>query len=281
MELAEVKAGVFTVSPMLGGIRMEGNQPVEKDGMAYSLGIDYNLTEGFGLETVLAVGVGGYNLSSNHEFMANYCGGLLYYFANNPAFRAVARHLMALEGKTQHNLLYTVGFLFQLAAATPAPAAVATLDSDGDGVPDYLDQCPDTPLGVPVDETGCPLTLTLRINFAFDSAVIGPEYRSELDRAAAFVRENDDVPFILISGHTDSRGSTAYNQRLSEWRAAAVRQALIADYGMDSSKLISRGYGAKPAGRRQRHGGRPLHEPACRTVVLRGTARISPLLHPV
>ncbi len=338
--LAEVKAGVFTVSPMLGGIRMEGNQAVEKDSPAYSLGIGYNLTEHFGLETVLAgssldkkgsggstslvtyrldglyrflpqnrlvpylaAGVGGYNLSSNHELMANYGGGLLYYFANNVAFRADARHLMAIEGKTQHNLLYTAGFLFQLAGATPPPVAAAPpdsdgdgepdhldrcpgtpagvavdrhgcpidsdgdgvpdyldacpdtpagvavdgrgcpIDSDGDGVPDYLDQCPDTPLGVPVDETGCPLTLTLYINFAFDSDVIGAEYRSELDKAAAFVRANEDVPFIVISGHTDSRGSAAYNLRLSERRAAAVRQALIDDYGLDRAKLIARGYG--------------------------------------
>ena len=32
----------------------------------------------------------------------------------------------------------------------------ARLDTDGDGVPDYLDECPDTPKGVEVDEHGCP-----------------------------------------------------------------------------------------------------------------------------
>jgi OOP family OmpA-OmpF porin len=41
---------------------------------------------------------------------------------------------------------------------TPAPApATAVIDSDGDGVPDYLDKCPDTPKGVKVDKDGCPL----------------------------------------------------------------------------------------------------------------------------
>lgn len=52
--LAELKTGVVTVSPMLGGVRMEGDQPVDEDGLAYSLGLGYNLTKEFGLEAVLA-----------------------------------------------------------------------------------------------------------------------------------------------------------------------------------------------------------------------------------
>lgn len=346
--MAGPKAGIVTVSPMLGGVRMEGDQPVDKDGMAYSLGVGYNLTEQFGLEAVLAgsnldekgsddsvslltyrldalyrflpdnklvpylaAGLGSYNLDGDHDFMTNYGGGLLYYFVDNVAFRADVRHLMALDGSNrEHNLLYTAGFLFQFAGApapvaapapapvvqapldsdgdgvpdnldqcpgTPAgvavdskgcpldsdgdgvpdyldkcpgtPAGVAVdskgcpLDSDGDGVPDYLDKCPDTPAGLIVDATGCPLSLTLNINFAFDSSVISPEFKPELDKAAAFVHANKDVPYILLSGHTDSRGSEEYNQKLSERRAVAVRNALINDYGLDGSKLIARGYG--------------------------------------
>ena len=117
------------------------------------------------------------------------------------------------------------------------------LDGDGDGVADDIDQCPNTPEGIVVDEKGCELKLTLRINFDFDKAVIKPEFKSELDKAAEFVRENSQAPYILIAGNTDSMGNEEYNQNLSEQRAEAVRQALIRDYGLDGSKLKAVGYG--------------------------------------
>lgn len=117
------------------------------------------------------------------------------------------------------------------------------LDSDGDGVADDIDQCPNTPEGIVVDDKGCELKLTLHINFGFDQTAIDPEFKSELDKAAAFVRENEQAPYILLAGHTDSIGNEDYNQRLSVQRAEAVRQALIKDYGLDADKLVARGYG--------------------------------------
>jgi OOP family OmpA-OmpF porin len=127
-------------------------------------------------------------------------------------------------------------------APTPAPAPVVK-DSDGDGVPDQLDKCPGTPKGVIVDDKGCELKLTLRINFDTSKAEIKPDFKGELEKAAAFVRENNNVPFILLAGHTDSQGTDEYNQKLSEQRAEAVRQALIKDYGLDANKLKAKGYG--------------------------------------
>jgi OOP family OmpA-OmpF porin len=145
-------------------------------------------------------------------------------------------------------------------AGAPVDAKGCPLDSDGDGVYDYLDQCPDTPKGMSVDEKGCSLKLTLRINFDFDQAVIKPEFKPELDKAAAFVRANSDVPYILLAGHTDSKGNDAYNQRLSERRAQAVRQALIDDYDLDPAKLTARGYGeAQPVADNDTEEGRYLN----------------------
>ena len=129
-------------------------------------------------------------------------------------------------------------------APAPAPVPVPVIkDSDGDGVPDNLDKCPGTPKGMMVDADGCELKLTLRIKFDSDKADIKPEFKGELEKAAAFVRENHDVPYILLAGHTDSQGKDEYNQKLSERRAEAVRQALIKDYGLDPNKLKARGYG--------------------------------------
>jgi OOP family OmpA-OmpF porin len=116
-------------------------------------------------------------------------------------------------------------------------------DSDGDGVPDDLDKCPGTPKGVLVDESGCELKLTLHVNFDFNKAEIKPEYEPEMERAARFIREHANVPFLLIAGHSDSVGKDAYNQELSEKRAAAVKQHLVEHHGISADKLKSRGYG--------------------------------------
>jgi OOP family OmpA-OmpF porin len=125
----------------------------------------------------------------------------------------------------------------------PVDKVGCPLDSDGDGVFDYLDKCPGTPKGILVDETGCELKLTLHINFDFDKADIKPEFRPELDKAAAFIREHANVPYILLAGHTDSKGDDDYNLKLSERRAQAVRQYLIDNYGIDGARLKARGYG--------------------------------------
>lgn len=62
-----------------------------------------------------------------------------------------------------------------------------------------------------------------------------------VDKLAAFLTEYPDRK-ALIEGFTDSTGSVEYNQRLSERRAEAVRNALMAK-GVDSSRLMTRGYG--------------------------------------
>jgi OOP family OmpA-OmpF porin len=135
-------------------------------------------------------------------------------------------------------------FLTDKRAPAPAPApAPVVKDSDGDGVPDHLDKCPGTPKGRIVDADGCELKLTLLINFDFDKSDIKPEFKPELDKAAEFIRMNSNVPYILLAGHTDNIGEDDYNQKLSERRATAVRQALINDYGIDGGKLVARGYG--------------------------------------
>ncbi len=128
--------------------------------------------------------------------------------------------------------------------AKPAPvAAVAPRDSDGDGVIDARDKCPDTPRGELVDEDGCTLKLTLHINFDFDKAEIKPEFEPDLKKAAEFISEHKDVPYILIEGHTDSIGDAAYNQQLSARRAEAVKHYLIENYQINPQRLVTRGRG--------------------------------------
>ena len=121
--------------------------------------------------------------------------------------------------------------------APPAPPA----DSDGDGVVDTADKCPGTPAGVKVDKVGCPLEQTLKLLFDFDSAELRPESINELERLVKFM---GDVPFAtaLIEGHTDSKGSDAYNLKLSDRRAKAVYDYL-SSRGVDPARVSSIGKG--------------------------------------
>ena len=119
------------------------------------------------------------------------------------------------------------------------------LDSDGDGVPDYLDKCPDTPKGTKVDAVGCPIpvaaTFDLTVEFAFNSAEINDLSFRELRKAMTFMRENPNTNAV-VEGNTDSIGTDAYNMKLSERRAAAVKDVLVKS-GIDASRLTTVGYG--------------------------------------
>ena len=123
-------------------------------------------------------------------------------------------------------------------------------DSDGDGVFDYLDKCPDTRRGVPVDKVGCPLpekiSISLLIEFDTDKADIRPRYHDEIARVGDFMKKYPETTAV-IEGHTDNVGGKAYNERLSQRRADAVRKYLIDKFGIAASRLTAKGYGfAKP-----------------------------------
>ncbi len=121
-------------------------------------------------------------------------------------------------------------------------------DSDGDTVPDYLDKCADTPAGREVDAEGCPkpilepVTMELRVEFDFDKSIIKPIYREHLQQVADFLNAYPDTA-AEIEGHTDKEGTAAYNLKLSQRRAEAVRQYLIDNFKIAPERLTARGYG--------------------------------------
>lgn len=127
-----------------------------------------------------------------------------------------------------------------------APAVV--LDSDGDGVPDDRDLCPNTPAGARVDANGCVIeqTLVMRdITFEFNSARLTTNAQRLMENVVSFLR-SDPQARITISGHTDSIGSEAYNLKLSRDRANEVRDYLVG-YGIDANRLTALGFGkARP-----------------------------------
>jgi OOP family OmpA-OmpF porin len=121
-------------------------------------------------------------------------------------------------------------------------------DSDGDGVPDSRDQCPNTPRGVQVDRVGCPLpmkekvSITLRIEFDFDKDTIRPEYNEHIEKVADFMKAYLSTSAVL-EGHTDSIGSEEYNMGLSKRRAASVKMYLVDKFGVSGSRITTKGYG--------------------------------------
>lgn len=128
---------------------------------------------------------------------------------------------------------------FVPATPTRAPVVMTDGDADGDGVLDSQDRCPNTPQGAIVDRDGC--WAFHGILFDFDKATIKSEYRGLFDNAINVLKRNPGLT-VQIQGHTDSRGSERYNQRLSERRASAVKQYLV-NHGISSSRLTTRGFG--------------------------------------
>jgi OOP family OmpA-OmpF porin len=124
-------------------------------------------------------------------------------------------------------------------APPPPPPPAKPMDSDGDGVPDNLDKCPNTPRGVEVNAAGCWVVKDLK--FDFNKAEIKPQYYSLLDKAVHVLEINPTLK-IAIHGHTDSVGPEAYNQKLSERRAMAVKDYLVS-HGIAADRLTAVGMG--------------------------------------
>jgi outer membrane protein OmpA-like peptidoglycan-associated protein len=130
-------------------------------------------------------------------------------------------------------------------------------DDDGDGVLNSRDKCPDTPKGTPVDATGCPLVtpapepvaapvvlpkeeiITIRdVHFEFNKATLTPGDKQQLDMVATKLRTEATNVQLHVSGHTDSVGSDAYNQKLSQKRAQSVTDYLVSA-GIPRSSFVS------------------------------------------
>jgi OOP family OmpA-OmpF porin len=137
-------------------------------------------------------------------------------------------------------------------APAPAPAPVAsceTQDDDGDGVNNCVDKCPGSQAGQAIGPDGCavPLTIDLKgVNFDFDQATLRPDAVTILNEAIDILKKYPQLK-VEVAGHTDSVGTDAYNQGLSERRARTVFDYLTSN-GVDAARLNGpTGYGeARP-----------------------------------
>ncbi|RYD15323.1 MAG: OmpA family protein [Lysobacteraceae bacterium] len=164
--------------------------------------------------------------------------------------------------------IVSVGLVYNFGAAPAAPAAEApaappaapdcrTLDDDNDGVNNCDDRCADTPAGTVVGPDGCPqkVVIDLRgVNFKFDRPKTGEsnieptlqvptaDSIAILDQAIDALNRYPEIK-VELNGHTDSIGTDAYNQGLSERRAQIVADYLTS-HGVDASRITAvQGFG--------------------------------------
>jgi OOP family OmpA-OmpF porin len=217
-------------------------------------------------------------LSDSTETQANAGFGVRYSLSDSWSLRGDLRGLYGFDDGTWDSLA-SIGISYAFGGKKAAPAPVAgPVDSDGDGVVDAQDQCPNTPAGVAVDAKGCALDgdgdgvadyqdrclntpagfavdaegcmkkrvesvdFDLSFRFAHDSAVVENYDQAQVDQLVAYLGKYTGAK-VVIEGHTDSRGSDAYNKRLSDRRAAAVAAMLNKTYGISAERLSSVGYG--------------------------------------
>ena len=125
-------------------------------------------------------------------------------------------------------------------------------DTDGDGIIDEEDACPNDP-GPRSDDpkkNGCPpariekgqIRIVEQVQFATASDVILPASNTVLEAVEKILQDHPEIGKISVEGHTDNRGSAAYNKKLSGRRAASVAKWLTT-HGVDAKRLSSVGYG--------------------------------------
>jgi OOP family OmpA-OmpF porin len=152
------------------------------------------------------------------------------------------------------DILASVGVIIPLGpeptapVVTPPPPAApscADLDDDGDGVNNCDDKCPGSQAGQTIGPDGCPVPVSIDlkgVNFDFDKSNLRPDAVAILNEAIEILKRYPDLR-VEVAGHTDSKGTDAYNQKLSERRATAVYDYLTSN-GIDASRLVGpNGYG--------------------------------------
>jgi outer membrane protein OmpA-like peptidoglycan-associated protein len=86
--------------------------------------------------------------------------------------------------------------------------------------------------------------IDLEVNFEYNSAFIGAKAAEDLTNLGAALRDPRlKGALVLVAGHTDGKGADAYNQDLSERRADAVKQFLVAKFSVPVENLVAVGYG--------------------------------------
>lgn len=254
----------------------------------------YHFNEGSSLRPFLGIGAGvldhdGSGAASavdSSDLMLNLAAGIRKKINDRVGFMTEVKYRLDTDDYTgtqssYDDYLFGMGLNVALGAAAKAmPAAeivepAPQLDSDGDGVSDQRDRCPNTPAGMKVDAYGChdgdddndgvknsmdkcpnsrpgavvdadgcevQVVIELQgVYFDLDKSTLKPESIAILDAAVRTMGQHGTL-VVEVAGHTDSTASEAYNQGLSERRARVVYNYLV-DKGVSADRMTWNGYG--------------------------------------
>ncbi|CAD0263775.1 OmpA family protein [Pseudomonas veronii] len=171
--------------------------------------------------------------------------GVKYYFTNNLYARAGVEADYALDnGKWDYSALVGLGVNFGGNAGAVAPAPTPA------------------PAPEPVAEPEAPVANVVRVEldvkFDFNKSVVKPNSYADVKNLADFMKQYP-ATHVEVAGHTDSVGPDAYNQKLSQRRADAVKQVLVKD-GVAPSRISSVGYGeSRPVADNATEAGRAIN----------------------
>jgi len=274
---AGVTADSYSVSPFIGGYSFLGHEHLATRPV-YGVRAGYNFTPHFGIEAVADYArterlrpEGGdvdsfnYHLDMLYHFMPqgplvpylaagygwnsreypgdvdttrpvfNYGFGLKYFLSEALAVRGDFRHLLPRhDEQTFHDLEYSVGvdFLFgHKQAKTGATAAQSPEEAP-------LEEGPATEPG----RGRYKYCVTLHGEFDIDRTVIRQEEKDEIAVVGEFMKKYPSTTAVL-EGYTDNVGDADYNLKLSRRRAEAVARYLEKNYGIEPSRLATRGFG--------------------------------------
>jgi len=191
---------------------------------------------GVGLRPYLSAGmahqsIGQARSGRDHSTFANIGAGLKYYFTENLFAKASVDGMHNIDrGDSEWMAGVGVGLNFgggtrQVAQVepTPEPAPAPIVDTEPEPAPETV-------------------RVELDVKFDFDKSRVREESYSDIKNLADFMQQYPQTSTV-VEGHTDSVGTDQYNQRLSERRAEAVREVLVNQYGVESQRVDSVGYG--------------------------------------
>jgi OOP family OmpA-OmpF porin len=245
-----VPAGTLSGNIKLKGLNMDlvGTLPItEKFSVLGRIGVNYaDASDSF-------VGTGAVNVTnpnpSKRDTNLKVGLGLQYAFTPALAMRAeVERYRIndAVGNKGDIDLV-SLGLIYRFGAKSPTPVPVAYVPP-----PVVVAQAPAPVYVAPPPPPPPPPVLPRKVSFSedslfdFDKASVKAGGQQELDKFAAELK-GTQFDVINVTGHTDRIGSHAYNQKLSERRADAVKGYLMTSAGIAGDKIVAKGVdGAEP-----------------------------------
>lgn len=227
-------------------------------------GLDFNLGR---FKPFVVSGLGNSNIDGENDSIWDIGAGLRLPLNERWTWRTSIRNYYALGRDFEDQdfgidttLVYRFGGSRKSMASSNEPPregvqeVVEVADADRDGVPDANDLCSDTPRSYAVDKDGCPIAIEevarveLLVNFDFDRSEVKEQYLPEIESVARFMEQYPDR-VVELEGHTDSRGTDAYNLGLSQRRAEAVMAELVGRFGISPSRVSAKGFGeSQPIG---------------------------------